>query len=49
MDREGPLQPGAGLNRKALRGWRQQLAVLIYIAATCVLVVTLALAGDTGR
>lgn len=30
-------------------GWRQQLAVLLYVAVVSVLVVALALAGDPGR
>lgn len=40
-------QPGGGVGGR--RGRRQQLAVLIYVAAVIVLVVTLAIAGDPGR
>ncbi|MFB6561854.1 hypothetical protein ACFCYH_23760 [Streptomyces sp. NPDC056400] len=49
MGRRGPIQPGAQLNERAPRGWRQQLAVLLYVAVVSVLVVALALAGDPGH
>lgn len=35
--------------RPLLRGWRQRLAVLLYVAAVSALVIALALAGSTGR
>ncbi|MFI7360253.1 hypothetical protein ACIBTP_40880 [Streptomyces avidinii] len=41
--------PQARLSRRDPWGWRQQLAVLLYVAVVSVLVVALALAGDPGR
>ncbi|MFE5827541.1 hypothetical protein ACFQ7B_38105 [Streptomyces erythrochromogenes] len=49
MGRRGPIQPGTQLNERAPWGWRQQLAVVLYVAVVSVLVVTLALAGAPGR
>lgn len=49
MGSRGPIQPGTRLNERAPWGWRQQLAVLLYVAIVSVLVVALALAGDPGR
>ncbi|MEU9030651.1 hypothetical protein AB0D46_24615 [Streptomyces sp. NPDC048383] len=39
----------SALDRQNPWGWRQQLAVLLYVIAVGVLVVVLALAGDPGR
>lgn len=39
----------SGLRERDPWGWRQQLAVLTYALAVTVVVVTLALAGSTGR
>ncbi|MEE1840353.1 hypothetical protein ACIODX_10345 [Streptomyces sp. NPDC088190] len=41
--------PQARLRERNPWGWRQQIAVLLYVAAVSVLVVTLAMAGDPGR
>ncbi|MBW5480835.1 hypothetical protein [Streptomyces bambusae] len=41
--------PQARLRERDPWSWRQQLAVLLYVAAVSVLVVALAVAGDPGR
>ncbi|WP_327414572.1 hypothetical protein [Streptomyces sp. NBC_01233] len=46
---KAPLERDSRVRGRAPRGWRQQLAVLLYAAAVIVLVVTLAIAGDPGR
>ncbi|MFK0235553.1 hypothetical protein [Streptomyces vinaceus] len=44
-----PSERDSRTRGRAQRGWRQQLAVLLYVAVVTVLVVTLAIAGDPGR
>ncbi|MFD9372115.1 hypothetical protein ACFWA6_31060 [Streptomyces sp. NPDC060020] len=46
---KAPSDRDSRVRGRALWGWRQQLAVLLYAAAVIVLVVTLAIAGDPGR